>query len=40
MKIDGIRTNIPFHQKVMDHPDFISGQISTRFLENFRTDAS
>lgn len=36
MKIDGIRTNIPFHLKVLEHPDFISGNISTKFLETFR----
>lgn len=36
MKIDGIRTNIPFHLKVMSNDDFISGDVSTRFLENFQ----
>ncbi len=31
--IGGIRTNIPLHQRILAHPDFRSGQISTRFLE-------
>ncbi|MBP9706990.1 MAG: acetyl-CoA carboxylase biotin carboxylase subunit [Oligoflexales bacterium] len=33
MKVDGIRTNISFHLRVMDHPNFKSGQLSTKFLE-------
>ena len=35
MKVEGIRTNISFHQKVLMDEDFISGNFSTRFLENF-----
>lgn len=31
--IDGIRTNIPFHLKILENPEFISGLYSTRFLE-------
>ncbi|WP_186644371.1 acetyl-CoA carboxylase biotin carboxylase subunit [Fluviispira vulneris] len=31
--VDGIRTNIPFHLEVLQHPDFIQGKHSTRFLE-------
>ena len=31
--IEGIRTNIPFHLEVLKHPDFRSGDFSTRFLE-------
>lgn len=33
MKIDGIRTNIDFHIRVMDHPKWIAGDVSTKFLE-------
>lgn len=33
--IDGIKTTIPFHKKLMEHPDFISGNYTTKFLENF-----
>ncbi|MBX2845647.1 MAG: acetyl-CoA carboxylase biotin carboxylase subunit [Saprospiraceae bacterium] len=29
----GIKTTIPFHRKLMDHPDFISGNFDTKFLE-------
>jgi acetyl-CoA carboxylase biotin carboxylase subunit len=31
--IGGIRTNIPLHQRILAHPDFQSGNLSTRFLE-------
>jgi acetyl-CoA carboxylase biotin carboxylase subunit len=31
--IQGVRTTIPFHQKVLRHPDLLSGRTSTRFLE-------
>ena len=35
MKVDGIRTNIPFHQRVVDDQRFIDGQVSTKFLQEF-----
>ncbi len=35
MKIDGIRTNIEFHLKLLHDPDFVAGNVSTRFLETF-----
>lgn len=31
--IAGIRTNIPLHQRILAHPAFEEGRISTRFLE-------
>lgn len=31
--IDGIKTTIPFHLKVLDHEKFISGQFDIKFLE-------
>ncbi len=31
--IEGIKTTIPFHQKMMNNPDFINGQIDTKYLE-------
>ena len=31
--IDGIRTNISFHQKLLKEKDFIEDKHSTRFLE-------
>lgn len=33
--IDGIKTTIPFHRKLMDDPDFNSGSYTTKFLEGF-----
>ncbi len=35
MKVDGIRTNIDFHLRLLADPDFRSGNISTRFLDEF-----
>lgn len=35
MKVDGIRTNIPFQLQVMQDPRFRSGNFSTKFLESF-----
>jgi acetyl-CoA carboxylase, biotin carboxylase subunit len=29
----GIRTNVPLHLRILDHPDFVEGRLSTRFLE-------
>ena len=31
--IDGIPTTIPFHKKIMNHPKYIAGDISTDFIE-------
>lgn len=33
--IEGVETTIPFHQKMMEHPDFISGNYTTKFMESF-----
>lgn len=33
--IEGIKTTIPFHIKLMDDPGFISGNFTTKFLESF-----
>lgn len=32
--ITGIQTVIPFHKQVMAHPDYISGSISTHFIQD------
>jgi len=34
--VTGIKTNVPLHREIMDHPDFQSGAVSTRFLERMR----
>src|SRR5690606_27888258 len=31
--IDGVKTTIPFYQKLFQHPDFIQGNYNTKFLE-------
>ena len=31
--VTGIRTNLAFHQRLFDHPDFVAGQYDTGFLE-------
>jgi acetyl-CoA carboxylase biotin carboxylase subunit len=33
--IEGIKTTIPLHLKILNEPDFISGDISTRFMDRF-----
>ncbi len=35
MVIEGIKTTIPLHLKIMDSPDFQAGNFSTRFMEDF-----
>jgi acetyl-CoA carboxylase biotin carboxylase subunit len=36
--IEGIKTTIPFHLKVLDDPRFISGYFDTGFLDKFNVD--
>ncbi len=31
--IEGVKTTIPFHRKMMDNPDFMAGNIDTKYLE-------
>ena len=33
--IEGIKTTIPFHKKLMDNPEFIKGDYTTKFMETF-----
>ncbi|MFD1955856.1 acetyl-CoA carboxylase biotin carboxylase subunit [Paenibacillus thailandensis] len=33
--IDGIRTTIPFHQKLLNHPKFVQGTFDIKFLEEY-----
>ena len=37
--IEGIKTTIPFHSKLMQHPDYISGNYTTKFMEDFSMDS-
>ena len=36
--IEGIKTTIPFHRQLMDHPDYISGNYTTKFMEDFEME--
>jgi acetyl-CoA carboxylase biotin carboxylase subunit len=38
--IEGVKTTIPFHQKVMQDEDFIKGDFNTHFLEKFEEGRS
>jgi acetyl-CoA carboxylase biotin carboxylase subunit len=38
--VEGIATNIPLHQRILAHPDFLRGEYDTRFLENLRREES
>jgi acetyl-CoA carboxylase biotin carboxylase subunit len=33
--IEGVKTTIPFHQKLLEDPDFLSGNYTTKFMESF-----
>ncbi|MEN8137827.1 MAG: acetyl-CoA carboxylase biotin carboxylase subunit [Bacteroidota bacterium] len=33
--IEGVKTTIPFHRSLMDDPDYVKGNYTTAFMENF-----
>ena len=33
--IEGIKTSIPLHLKIISDPDFIAGRLSTSFMERY-----
>lgn len=33
--IEGVKTTIPFHRQLMDHPDYLAGKYTTKFMEDF-----
>ena len=33
--VEGIRTTIPMHLKILNDPDFVAGRLSTHFMERF-----
>ncbi|MBX3279422.1 MAG: acetyl-CoA carboxylase biotin carboxylase subunit [Acidobacteria bacterium] len=35
MVVEGIQTTIPLHLKILAEPDFVSGNLSTRFMDRF-----
>ena len=36
-QVGGIKTNIPFHQQILQDPDFLAGNIHTKYLDEFLT---
>jgi acetyl-CoA carboxylase, biotin carboxylase subunit len=36
MVVEGIRTNIPLHRRIMDDADFVAGRMDTRFMDRFQ----
>lgn len=34
--IEGIKTTIPFHRQLMDEPDYVIGNYTTKFMESFK----
>ncbi|MDL1913848.1 MAG: acetyl-CoA carboxylase biotin carboxylase subunit [Bergeyella sp.] len=38
--IDGVKTTIPFHRQLMENPDFLEGDYTTKFMETFVMDPS
>jgi acetyl-CoA carboxylase biotin carboxylase subunit len=36
--VDGIKTTIPLHLKILSDPDFVAGRFNTSFMERFMTD--
>jgi acetyl-CoA carboxylase biotin carboxylase subunit len=31
--VEGVRTTIPLHRQIVEHPAFLSGQVDTTFIE-------
>jgi acetyl-CoA carboxylase biotin carboxylase subunit len=38
--VEGVRTNIPLHRRILSHADFISGDVDTGFLARMLSGAS
>jgi acetyl-CoA carboxylase biotin carboxylase subunit len=36
MVVEGIKTNISLHRKIMDDADFLAGKLTTRFMDRFQ----
>jgi len=36
--IEGIKTTIPFHRQLMDHPDYLAGNYTTAFMDSFEME--
>jgi acetyl-CoA carboxylase biotin carboxylase subunit len=38
--VEGIKTSLPLHRKIMDDPDFAEGRLDTHFLDRYATSAA
>jgi len=38
--IEGVKTTIPFHRQLMEDPDYLAGNYTTKFMEDFVLDRS
>jgi acetyl-CoA carboxylase biotin carboxylase subunit len=38
--VEGVKTTIPLHLKILNDPDFIAGQVSTHFMERYANQTS
>ena len=36
--IEGVKTTIPFHRQLMENPDYLAGNYTTKFMEDFVMD--
>jgi acetyl-CoA carboxylase biotin carboxylase subunit len=36
--IEGIKTTIPFHRQLMSHPDYVAGNYTTAFMDNWKME--
>ncbi|AXT52149.1 acetyl-CoA carboxylase biotin carboxylase subunit [Aquimarina sp. BL5] len=36
--VEGIKTTVPFHRQLMDHQDYVSGNYTTKFMEDFEME--
>jgi acetyl-CoA carboxylase biotin carboxylase subunit len=37
--VEGVKTTIPFHRQLMDHPDYVAGNYTTKFMEDFEMES-
>jgi acetyl-CoA carboxylase biotin carboxylase subunit len=33
--VEGVKTTIPMHLKILNDPDFLAGRLNTKFMERF-----
>jgi acetyl-CoA carboxylase biotin carboxylase subunit len=38
--IEGVKTTIPFHRQLMEDPNYLAGNYTTKFMEDFVMDRS